>query len=37
MHSPDKPRFIESLKKFSNPPNIIVNNETLNTFLMEVT
>ena len=28
MHSPDKPKLVESLKKFSNPPHIIVNNET---------
>ena len=28
MHSPDTPKLVESLKKFSNPPNIIVNNVT---------
>ena len=28
MHSPDKPKLAESLKKFLNPSNIIVNNET---------
>lgn len=27
IQSPDKPKLVESLKKFSNPPNIIVNNE----------
>ena len=36
MQSPDKPKLTESLKKFSNPPQIIVNNETY-TFLTEIT
>ena len=31
MHSPDKPKLVQSLKKFSNPPNIIVNNESQQT------
>ena len=31
MHFPDKPKPVESLKKFSNPPNIIVNNESQQT------
>ena len=28
MHSPDEPKLVEGLKKFANPLNIIVNNET---------
>ena len=28
IHSPDKPRLVESLKIFSNPPNVAANNKT---------
>ena len=28
IYSPDKPRLVESLKIFSNPPNVAANNKT---------